>query len=116
MFRKPFGIVVLAAALLTAGLAGIAAVLAVWPRTPNTSPLAALIASAWSCTYIVAAHLTWRRSRFASPAFVAAMGFLLLLSSLIFPGGGLILLPPFAVIVLFGFLGYRYLERAHEAA
>ncbi len=116
MFGKPFGVVLLAAALLAAGLAGIAASWAAWPRTSNTSPLAALVALAWSCTYIAAAHLTWRRSRFASPAFLAAMGFLLLLSSLIFPGGRLILLPSFAVIALLGFLGYRYLERAHQPA
>ena len=87
MFGRPFGIILLAAALLAAGLAGIAAFWAAWPRTSNTSPLAALFALVWSCTYLVTALLTWRRSRLAAPCFLAAMA--LLLPVVHFPGRGL---------------------------
>jgi hypothetical protein len=66
MSGRPFGIILLAVALLAAGLAGIAAVWVAWPRTSNTSPLAALLALVWSCTYLVTAFLTWRGSRFAA--------------------------------------------------
>ena len=115
MLGKPFGIILLAAALLAAGLAGIAAFWAVWPRTSNTSPLAALCALVWSCTYVVTALLTWRRSRLAPPAFLAAIGLLVFPASFIFPGGQLFL-PSFVVIVPVAFLGYRYLRRAREPA
>ena len=116
MLGRSFGIILLAAALLAAGLAGVAAFWAAWPRTSNTSPLAALFALVWSCTYVVAALLTWRRSRLAAPAFLAAMGLLLLPLSFIFPGGEVFLLPSFGATFLIGFLGYRYLSRAHEPA
>jgi hypothetical protein len=115
MLGRPFGIILLAAALLAAGLAGIAAFWAAWPRTSNTSPLAALFALVWSCTYVVTALLTWRRSRLAAPAFLAAIGLLAFPASFIFPGGQLFL-PSFVVIVLVAFLGYRYLRRACEPA
>ena len=115
MLARSFGIILLAAALLAAGLAGIAASWTAWPRTSNTSPLAALFALAWSCAYIVAGVLTWRRSRFAATAFIAAIGLLMFPASFIFPGGGqLFLLSSFAVIFLFAFLGYRYLRRSSE--
>jgi hypothetical protein len=104
--------ILLAAAFLAAGLAGIAALWVAWPRTSNTSPLAALFALVWSCTYIVAALLTWHRSRLAAPAFLAAIALLVFPVSLVFPGGQLFLLPSFVVIVLVAFLGYRYLRRA----
>ena len=116
MFGRPFGIILLAAALLAAGLAGIAAFWAAWPRTSNTSPLAALFALVWSCAYVVTALLTWRRSRLAAPGFLAAMGLLLVMLSLIFPGAQVPFLPSFVVIFLFGVLGYRYLSRADEPA
>jgi hypothetical protein len=116
MLGRPFGIILLAAALLAAGLAGIAAFWAAWPRTSNTSPLAALFALVWSCTYVVTALLTWRRSRLAAPAFLAAMGLLLPLLSFILPGGQVLLLPSFVIIFLLGLLGYRYLSRAYEPA
>src|SRR5687768_12513254 len=77
MLGTPIGLTFFAAALLAAGLAGIAACWAAWPRSSNTSPLAALLSLVWSCTYIVSALLTWRRSRLAAPAFLAAMGLLL---------------------------------------
>ena len=113
MFGRPFGIILLAAALLAAGLAGIAAFWAAWPRTSNTSPLAALFALVWSCTYLVTALLTWRRSRFAAPCFSWRRWALLLPPfSFIFPGGEVFLLPSFVITFLFGFLGYRYLSRA----
>lgn len=43
MLRRPFGIILLAGAFLVAGLAGIAGFGVAWPRTSNTSPLAALV-------------------------------------------------------------------------
>jgi hypothetical protein len=115
MLRRPFGIILLAGAFLAAGLAGIAAFWVAWPRTSNTSPLAALFALVWSCTYVVTAILTWRRSRLAAPAFLAAIGLLMFPASFIFPAGQLFL-PSFVVIVLVAFLGYRYLRRALEPA
>ena len=115
MLGRPFGIILLAAALLAAGLAGIAAFWAAWPRTANTSPLAALFALAWSCAYILAGVLTWRRSRLAAPAFIAAIGLLMFPLSLLFPGSGqLFFLPLFVVTALFAFIGYRYLRRGCE--
>lgn len=115
MLRRPFGIILLAGAFLVAGLAGIVAFWAVWPRTSNTSPLAALFALMWSCTYVVTAILTWRRSRFAAPAFLAAVGLLVFPASFIFPGGQFFL-PSFVVIVPVAFFGYRYLRRARGPA
>ena len=111
--ERPFGIILLAGALLVAGLLGIAAFWRVLPRTPNTSPLAALFLLTWSCTYFVTAALTWRRSRLAPFCFLAAIGLLLFPASFIFPGGQ-VFLPFFMVIVLVAFLGYRYLRRAHQ--
>lgn len=113
MFGRPFGIILLAAA---AGLAGIAAFWAVWPRTSNTSPLAALFALVWSCTCLVSALLTWRRSRLAAPCFLASLALLLPPLSFIFPGSEVFLLPSYVVTLLVGFLGYRYLSRAQEPA
>jgi hypothetical protein len=76
MLRRPFGITLLAGVFLAAGLAGIAVFWLAWPRSSNTSPLAALFALMWSCTYVLTALLTWRRSRLAAPAFLAAFGLL----------------------------------------
>ena len=115
MLKRPMGIVLLAGAFLVASLAGIAGFWVAWPRTSNTSPLAALFALMWSCTYVVTAILTWRRSRLASPAFLAAIGLLVFPALFIFPGGQR-LLPSFVVIVLVAFLGYRYLRGAREPA
>ena len=109
----PFGVLLLSGALLAAGVAGIAALWVTWPRTSNTSPLAALFALMWSCTYVVTAILTWRRSRLAAPAFLAAIGLLVFPAAFIVPGGQLFL-PSFVVIALVAFLGYRYLRRVHE--
>src|SRR5687767_447683 len=86
MLRRSFGIILLAGAFLVAGLAGIAGFGMAWPRTSNTSPLAALFALMWSCTYVVTAILTWRRSRLAAPAFLAAIGLLVFPASFIVPG------------------------------
>jgi hypothetical protein len=114
MVGRPFGIILLAAVLLAAGLAGFAAFWAAWPRTSNTSPLAALLALVWSCTYVGTALLTWRLSRLAAPAFLVAMGLLLPLFSFIFPGGQAVVLPSFVITFLLALLGYRYLSRARE--
>jgi hypothetical protein len=119
MIKKPYTIIVLAGVFLVAGLVGIAAFWVAflsWLRTAGTSPLAQLFALAWSCTFVVTAVLTWRRSRLAAPAFLAAMGLLLFLLSFIFPGGQLLFLPLFIVIFFFAFLGYRYLHRVCKPA
>lgn len=115
MLRRTLGTTLLAGVFLIAGIAGLAAFWAAWPRTPDTSPLAALFALVWSCTYVVTAVLTWRRSRFAGFAFIAALGLLLFPARFLFPGGQL-LLPAFVVITLGAFLGYRYLRRVREDA
>ena len=112
---KPLGTILLAGAFLAASLAGIVAFWAAWPRTSNTSPLLALLAFVWSCTCIGTAVLTWRRSRFAGPAFIAAIGLLLFPARFIVPGGQLFL-PSFVVIILVAFLGYQYLHRVREPA
>ena len=119
MLGKPSGVILLAAAFLAAGVAGTVAfsvALVSWLRTSGTSPLAQLFALAWSCAFVVTAVLTWRRSRRAPPAFLAATGLLLLLLLFIFPGGQLLLLPLFVVTLLFALLGYRYMRRACEPA
>jgi hypothetical protein len=119
MVGRPFGTNLLAAAFLAAGVAGIAAFLVAlvsWLTTPGTSPLAQLFALAWSCTFVVTAVLTWRRSRRAPAALLGATGLLLLLVSFIFPGGQLLLLPLFVATLLFALLGYGYLRRACGSA
>ena len=115
MLTRPFGTTLLAGVFLVAGLAGIVAFWAAWPRTSNTSPLAALFALTWSCAYIVTAILTWRRSRFAAPVFVPAVGLLLFPASRFVPGGQLFL-PSFVVVTLIAFFGFRYLRRVREPA
>jgi hypothetical protein len=111
MLERPVGIILLAGALLVAGLVGMAACWVVLPRDANTSPLAALFALTWTSTYLVTATLTWRGSRLAPLSFLAAIGLLLCPAAFIAPGGQL-LFPSFIVIVLVAFLGYRYLRRA----
>jgi hypothetical protein len=113
--RKPLGTILLAGAFLAASLAGIVTFWAAWPRTSNTSPLVALFALVWGCAYIVTAVLTWRRSRFAGPAFIAAIGLLLFPARYIVPGSQLFL-PSFVVFILVSFLGYWYLRRVSQAA
>ena len=113
--RRTFGTTLLAGIFLAAGLTGIAAFWLVWPRTSSTSPLAALFALTWGCTYVVTAILTWRRSRFAAPMFVAAIGLLLFPARFIVPGGQ-IFLPSVVVLIVVAFLGYQYLHRVRERA
>jgi hypothetical protein len=115
MLRRTLETTLLACVFLIAGIAGLAAFWAAWPRTSDTSPLAALFALVWSCTYVVTAVLIWRRSRFAGFAFLAAIGLLLLPARFIVPGGQLFL-PAFVIITLVAFLGYRYLRRVREDA
>ena len=115
MPTKSIGTTLLAAALLAIGLAGMAAFWMVVPRTANTSPLAALFTLTFGCTYLVAGILTWRRSRFAALAFLAAVALLLFPAAFIIPGRQ-ILLPSFVVILLVAFLGYRYLHRTRLPA
>src|SRR5262245_58298252 len=109
VFRRSFGTILRAGALLVAGLAGIVAVWAAWTTTSNTSPLAALFALVWSCTYVVTAIWTWRRSSLAAPGFLVAIALLVFPASFITPGGQLYL-ASFAVIIPIAFLGYRYLR------
>lgn len=109
---RSFGLTALAAVLLTAGLAGLAATWAVWPRTSNTSPLAALLTSVWSCVFILSAVLIWRRSPIAAPVFVGAMGLLFPLFWFLFLGNLAVSLPLFAAIIAVGSIGYRYVRRA----
>ena len=59
---------------------------------------------------IATALLTWRGSRLAAPAFVAALGLLLPLFSYIFPGGQFLLFPWFVITFLFAALGCGYLR------
>ena len=113
MPKKPFGTVLLAGALLVAGLVGIAAFVAVLPRGSNTSPLAALFALMWSGAYVVTAILTCRRSRLAPLSFLAAIGLLLFPASFLFPGSQLAF-PLFMVVVLIAVLGDRYLRTARQ--
>jgi hypothetical protein len=113
MLERPFGIVLLAGALLVAGLVGMAVFWGVFPRTANTSPLAALFALVWSSTYVITAILTWHRSRLAPPCFLAAIGLLLFPATFISPEGQLFL-PSVVVVVLIALLGYRYLRRAGQ--
>jgi hypothetical protein len=113
--RKPVGTILLVAVFLAASLAGIVVFLAALPRNSNTSPLVALFALVWSCACIVTGVLTWRRSRFAGPAFIAAIGLLLFPARFIVPGGELFL-PSFVVIIPVAFLGYWYLRRGSQAA
>jgi hypothetical protein len=56
--RKPSETILLACAFLAAGLAGIFAGWASLARPPNTSPLMALFALVWGCTWIVTAVLS----------------------------------------------------------
>lgn len=116
MVARSIGTVLLAAALLAAGLVGMAKFWTLIPRNSNTSPLAAIFTLAWSCAYIAAGVLTWRRSRFAAPAFVGAIAFLAVLVSFLFPGSQIAILFAIAIISLLAFLGYQYLRRATEPA
>jgi len=111
----PPGLPLLASLFLLMALAGIAALWAAWPRTSDTSPLAALFAGLWSGSYLATAVLTWRRSRFAPAVFVVAAGLLVLPLSFAFPGVGMGL-PSIVGVGLVGFAGYRYLRHAVRIA
>lgn len=115
MLRRTLGTTLLAGVFLVAGLAGMVASWGAWPRTSSTSPLMALFALTWGCTYVVTAILTWRRSRFAGPIFLAAIALLLFPARFIVPGGQFFV-PSLVVLTLVGFLGHRYLRRTREAA
>jgi hypothetical protein len=115
MLGRPFGVVLLAAVLFAAGLAGMAAFWAAWPETSNTSPLMALFALVWSSIYITAAILTWRRSRLAGPALLAGIALLLFPARYLVPGGELFV-PALVVILLAAFVGYRYLRKGRKFA
>ena len=115
ILKRPFGITILAGAFLAAGCTGIVVAWGAWPRVSSISPLLALFVLAWSCVAVLTAVLTWRRSRFAGAAFMAAIGFLLFPARYIVPGGQLFL-PAFVVVMLVGGLGCLYLSRAVRSA
>src|SRR5262245_58640250 len=119
MLGRPFGVILLAATLLTAGVAGIAAFSVAFltrlMTSGYTSPLVLFVTLAWSCTFVTAAVLTWRGSRRAPPAFLAATAFLLVVLSFIFQRGQLLLLL-LGVIFLSALFVYGYLRRASESA
>ena len=75
----------------------------------------ALFALTWACAYVITGVLTWRRSRFAAPAFVAAIGLLLFPARFIVPSGQL-LVPSFVVLTITAVLGYRHLRKTSEVA
>jgi hypothetical protein len=109
------GISVLAAALLTFGLVGIAVFTSAVPASPATSPLAALLAFAWSCAYIGAAIFTWRGSRLAGPLFIVAIGLALPLLFFVFPNR-IPFVPLLVSLSLVGAGGFWYLNRAPNLA
>ena len=109
--RRPGGITVVSGAFLAAGCSGILLAWGAWPRVSSISPLLALFVLAWSCVAILTAVLTWRRSRFAGTAFLAAIALMLFPARYIVPGGQLFL-PALVVVTLVGVLGYRYLSRS----
>ena len=111
ILKRPVGITVLAGAFFAAGCTGIVFAWGAWPQVSSISPLLALFVLAWSCVAVLTALLTWRRSRFAGAAFIAAISFLLFPARYIVPGGQLFL-PALVVVVLVGVLGYFYLSRA----
>jgi hypothetical protein len=115
MHERTIGTTLLACVFLLAAIAGLVVFVAALPRNSDTSPLAALLALLWSSTYAVAAVLTWGRSRFASFAFLAAIGLLLIPARFLVPGGQLFL-PALVVLTLIAFLGYWYLRRVREDA
>ena len=122
MLRRPYGVMLLAVALVTAGVAGVVAfsvAFFAWlttvsfsPLAWRISPLAWLSSLAWSCTFFVAAGLTWRRSRFAAPAFLAASALMAPLVFFILPGNVRLILAFYTLISILALLGFRYLRTA----
>jgi hypothetical protein len=114
MTTKPFGVVLIGALCLIAGLAGLAGF---WVATeagaPGTSPLAQLFTMAWSIAFILVSVLLWRRSRIAPPVFLVAMAFPVVLMRFVVPGGQAFV-PSLVAASLVGVLGYRYLRRAGQ--
>lgn len=111
MLDRSRGTVVLTVFLLAMSLAGAVAVWAAWPRTTNTSPLAALFAVTWTGVYLLAAILVWRRSPLAPIVFLAAVGLLLFPASFMFPGSQ-VLLPSLIVLLPVALFGIRFLRNA----
>ena len=67
----------------------------------------------WSGAYVLAAFLTWRRSRLAPLSFFVAIGLLLFPAAFVFPASQLAF-PSFAAVALIAVLGYRYLRTADQ--
>ena len=110
MNRTSLGANLFTAALVVVGLAGIVVAWGAWPRTPSTSPLAALFALAWGCSCLTAAVLAWRRSPFAAPLFCVAVAFLLFPARYLVPGSQTFL-PSLVLIVPLAVLGFLFLHR-----
>jgi hypothetical protein len=114
MITRPVGVVLMVGLCLVAGLAGIAGFwLATEARTRGTSPLAQLFTMAWSITYILTGVLLWRRSRLVPLVFLVALGFPVVLSRFLVPGGQAFL-PSLIVVAFVGLLGARYLRRRNQ--
>ncbi len=85
--RRSLETMLLSSAFIALGLAGIVVLFSALPRSSSTFPRLALCAFVWSCAFIVAAVLTWRRSCFAVFAFVAAIALLLFPAKIHCPRG-----------------------------
>jgi hypothetical protein len=107
---QPLGTILLTGVLLTIALGWLVAFWGALPRTSGTSPLAALYCLMCASTNAVAAVLTWRRSRLAAPAFVAAITLLLFPARYLVPGGE-VFAPSFVVLAAIGLTGVLYLRR-----
>ena len=114
MTRTPFGVVLIGALCLIAGLVGIAGFWAATEaRAPGASPLAQIFTLAWSMTFLLVSVLMWRRSRLAPGVFLVAMGFPVVFMGFLFPGGQA-WVPSIIAAALLGLVGYRYLRRAGQ--
>ena len=107
MITRAFGVVLIGALCLVAGLVGVAGFwVATEARVPGTSPLAQLFAMSWSITFILVSVLMWRRSHLAPLVFLVAMGFPVVLMRFVFPGGQPFV-PSLIVASIVGLIGYR---------
>ena len=114
MITRPVGVVLIGTLCLVAGLVGIAGFwIATEARAPGTSPLAQIVTTAWSITFLLISVLLWRRSRLAPVVFFMAMGFPVVVMGFLFPGGQA-WVPSIVAASLIGLLGYRYLRRAGQ--
>ena len=110
---QPLGTILLTGVLLTIALGWLVVFWGALPRTSGTSPLAALFCLFCASTNVLTAVLTWRRSRLAAHAFVAAVALLLFPARFLVPGGQ-VFVPSFVVLAVIGLAGFLYLRRMSE--